>query len=96
MTMNIITVHCVARPERRNDLIALGTSMIAPSRAEAGCIHYSFYQDLNDSNRFFFYEEWKDQASIDLHNATKHFLEFQPKFKEMISGDAVVTVHHVR
>ncbi|MFZ4621350.1 MAG: putative quinol monooxygenase [Bacteroidota bacterium] len=92
--MKIITVHCVSKPERRSDLIALGTSMVKPSRAEEGCIHYSFYHDLNEENRFFFYEEWKDQASIDLHNATKHFLEFQPKFKEMIVSDAVVTVHN--
>jgi quinol monooxygenase YgiN len=92
--MKIITVHCYAKPERKNDLIALGTSMIAPSRSEEGCIHYSFYQDLNEENRFLFYEEWKDQQSIDLHNSTNHFLDFQPKFKEMISKDAIVTVHN--
>ncbi len=93
--MKIITVHCTAKSDRRNDLTLLGKSMIAPSRAETGCIHYSFYQDLSDENKFFFYEEWKDQSVIDLHNKTKHFLDFQPKFKEMILGEAIVTVHSV-
>lgn len=93
--MKSITVHCVARPEKRNDLISLCKGMIAPSRAETGCLHYSFYQDLNEGNRFFFYEEWKDQASIDLHNTTKHFLEFQPIFKNFTVGDAIVTVHQI-
>ena len=92
--MKIITVHCYAKPELKNDLIALGRSMIAPSCAEEGCIHYSFYQDLNEEYRFLFYEEWKDQESIDRHNSTKHFLDFQPKFKEMISKDPVVTVYN--
>jgi quinol monooxygenase YgiN len=67
--------------------------MIAPSKAEKGCIHYSFYQDMNDENKFFFYEEWKDQASIDQHNLTQHFLNFQPKFKEMIIGGATITIY---
>ena len=91
--MKIITVYCLAKPEYRNKLITLGKSMINPSRAENGCIHYSFYQDLNEENKFFFYEEWKDQASIDVHNNTKHFLEFQPQFKNMIDGEALVTIH---
>ena len=93
--MKIITVHCVAKPEQRDELIALCTSMIDPSRAEKGCIHYSFYQDLNDDNKFFFYEEWNDQSTIDLHNNSKHFLDFQPKFKTMIIGDAIVTIYTI-
>jgi len=94
--MKIITVQCKAKPEKRNELVALCKSMIAPSRAEPGCIHYSFYEDLNEENSFFFYEEWKDQTAIDLHNSTQHFLEFQPKFKNFIVGDASVTVHQTR
>ena len=93
--MKTITVYCTTKPGKQNDLIALCKNMIAPSRAETGCIHYSFYQDLHQENTFLFYEEWKDQASIDLHNATKHFMDFQPKFKELIVGDAKVTVYSV-
>jgi quinol monooxygenase YgiN len=89
--MNIITVHCTAKPGKRNDLILLGKSMIGPSRAESGCIFYSFFQDMKEEDRFFFYEEWKDQQAIDSHNRTRHFLEFQPKFKDLIVGEAKVT-----
>ena len=92
MKMKIITVYCTAKPERRNDLITLCTGMIEPSRSEQGCLRYSFYQDVTDENKFFFYEEWKDQQSIDAHNRSAHFLEFQPKFKTMLAGDPVVTV----
>ncbi len=93
--MKTITVYCTAKPGSQNELIALCKSMIEPSLAEQGCIHYSFYQDLHQENTFLFYEEWKDQDSIDLHNATKHFLEFQPKYKHLIVGEAKVTVHTV-
>ncbi len=93
--MKIITVHFIAKPEYQSALITLCKSMIGPSKAETGCIHYSFYQDLNEENKFFFYEEWKDQSVIDLHNTTKHFLDFQPKLKKMIQGEPAVTVYSV-
>ena len=93
--MKIITVSFTAKIERKDEVVALCKSMIAPSRAEAGCIHYSFHQDLNEQNRFFFYEEWKDQTSIDVHNNSKHFLEFQPKFKEMIIGEPKISIYSV-
>jgi quinol monooxygenase YgiN len=93
--MKIITVHCIARTDRREELVALCRSMIVPSRSEEGCIHYSFYKDLGAENSYFFYEEWKDQESIDQHNLSKHFLDFQPKFKGLISGEPEITVHSI-
>ncbi|MCK9409486.1 MAG: antibiotic biosynthesis monooxygenase [Bacteroidetes bacterium] len=94
--MKIITVHCIAKDDRREELVALCRSMIFPSRAESGCHYYSFYKDLGQENAYFFYEEWKDQESIDKHNSSQHFLEFQPKFKALIAGEPVMTVHSVK
>ena len=94
--MNIISVHCKSKPGMEHELTALCCSMILPSRAEPGCIYYGFYQDMNEKTKFFFYEEWKDQESIDRHNKTQHFLDFQPKFAKIIEGDAIVTVHSVK
>lgn len=93
--MKIITVHCTAKPESRSELVSLCTSMIVPSRAEKGCLHYSFYQNLQEENKFFFYEEWIDQPSIDAHNTSKHFLDFQPKFKSFIIGEPEINIHTI-
>ena len=93
--MRIITVHCVAKPEYRSELITLCKGMIVPSRSEQGCLHYSFYQDLYEENKYFFYEEWIDQPSIDAHNISRHFLDFQPKFKSFIEGEPEINVHTV-
>lgn len=93
--MKTITVQCFARPDRREELVALCRSMIAPSRGEQGCIHYSFYKDLGTENSYFFYEEWKDQESIDRHNASRHFLDFEPKFKALIAGEPVIAVRQI-
>ncbi len=94
--MKIITVFCTSRPGAENELIALCTGMIEPSRKEPGCIRYSFYRDLRRPEQFFFYEEWADQGSIDAHNRSRHYTEFRPKFIALIEGDPLVTVHTVQ
>lgn len=93
--MKIITVHCKAIPERREELVNLCMQMISSSRSEKGCLHYGFYKDVQDENHYVFYEEWKDQTAIDLHNASKHFIDFQPKFTMLLTEPAVVTIHTV-
>lgn len=94
--MKIITVRCQAKQGKRNELVNLCKGMIDPSRAEAGCIQYSFYQDMLDDHTFFFYEEWKDQESIDAHNGSKHFLEFQPVFKTLLQRDPEITIYQLK
>jgi quinol monooxygenase YgiN len=90
--MRTITVQFQAKPEHEQDLIALCMSMIEPSRAERGCIHYSLYRDLSTEHSYFFYEEWSDQEAINDHNRSKHFLSFDPQFKAWIVGNAVIAV----
>ncbi len=94
--MKIITVSCTVKPENRNELVALCKEMLIPSRAEEGCITYNFYQDAADENKFFFYEVWKDQAAIDFHFKTKHYLDFPPKFDLLTEGKAELTIYNVQ
>jgi quinol monooxygenase YgiN len=43
------------------------------SRAEPGCITFDVSQSLENPNVFVLYEEWHDQAALDVHYATEHF-----------------------
>lgn len=49
--------------EVRRALLAL----VAPTRAEAGCINYDLHQALDDRTLFIFYENWRSQADLDAH-----------------------------
>lgn len=84
--MKIITVSFTAKPGKRKEVIELCLSMIEPSRTEKGCISYNFYQDVSDSNNFFFFEEWKDQQAIDAHTKSSHYLQFVPIFHSLIAA----------
>ncbi len=44
--MLILAAKCVGKPERRNDIMRVASTIVAPSRAEAGCISYSIHERL--------------------------------------------------
>ena len=73
--------------------VAVAKPMLAASRAEAGCISYTLYQDPYDRTAFFFFEEWKDQAAIDFHFATAHFKAFGDQIKDLVDGAPAITIY---
>lgn len=42
-------------------------SLLAPTRAESGCIRFDLLRDITDPTIFVLYENWKDQAALDAH-----------------------------
>ena len=46
--------------------------LLAPTRAEDGCIRYEFHQDNEDPTRFLFYEEWASRAQWQVHMNNAH------------------------
>jgi len=85
--MLVLTAKFVAKAEHKSDIIGLAAAVAAPSRAEAGCITYNYYQQPG-SNEFLFLEEWADQKALDEHFQTPHFLAFVKPLIGMIEGGA--------
>ena len=71
-----IVATLVVKPESRAELLAVFRDLVGKSRAEAGNLRYDLHQDLQNQNRFVFFENWKDQAAVDSHNASVHFQNF--------------------
>ena len=51
--------------------------MLAASRAEDGCITYSYAIDVQDPGLIRVFEVWRDQAALDAHRETPHFLAWK-------------------
>ena len=59
--------------------------LVAPTRAEAGCLGYDLHQSQTDPAQFVFYETWKSQADLDAHFETPHIkaiLKIAPEMLE--------------
>lgn len=61
-----------AKPDTRDELLALLAGQVAPTRAEPGCINYDFHVDAADPCCFVFYENWQSQTDLDAHLAMPH------------------------
>ena len=61
--------------------------LVAPTRAEAGCITYDLHRSQTDPALFMFYENWKSQADLDAHFETRHFKAFIRILHEMLEDE---------
>lgn len=62
-----------ARPERSDEVREALRSLIAPTRAEAGCLRYDLGQPHDDPATFILTESWRSRADLDAHFAKPHF-----------------------
>ncbi|MGI4788323.1 MAG: putative quinol monooxygenase [Janthinobacterium lividum] len=59
--------------------------MLAPSRAESGCLNYDVFQSNDDPAILFTYENWTGKEALDAHMQTPNFKELAEASKEMLA-----------
>ncbi|MFJ6323357.1 MULTISPECIES: putative quinol monooxygenase [unclassified Rhizobium] len=93
MTVTIIGT-VTARPECRDELEALLTKQVAPTRAEAGCLNYDFHVDAADDCVFVFYENWRSQEDLDQHMKMPHLMPLLSEIDTLLARP--VEIRHLR
>lgn len=61
------------------------------SRNEPGCLRFDVIRDKEQSNKFYFYEVYKDDEAVAFHKEQDHFALWT-NFKE--SGGVIKSVSH--
>jgi quinol monooxygenase YgiN len=56
-------------PDQREAFLAGRHESMRTSRAEPGCLEYTFSADPLDPSRVLLFEKWEDQSSLDAHLA---------------------------
>ena len=65
--------HIKAKPGHEEAVHAALAAVVAPTRAEAGCINYDLHRSNVDPAMFVLYEGWRGQEALDEHMRTPHF-----------------------
>lgn len=78
-------------PEKRPDLKALLEGMVAPTRSETGCRSYNLYEAPADGHLVLI-EGYDDQAALEHHRTTKHYLNYRAQLSPLLAGPISVTV----
>lgn len=86
-----VIARAVAREGKAEELKTLLRGMVAPTRAEAGCIYYELFES-NIPGLFYFNELWESQQHLDAHAASKHFTEIFGKSRELMHGPPEVNL----
>ena len=74
-----------AKPGREADLHAILDAMVAPTRAEPGCINYDLHRSQDDASRFVLYEGWRGKADLDAHMAAPHFTRMLRQLEDVVA-----------
>jgi quinol monooxygenase YgiN len=77
--MIVLAVVWQAQPGHESEVADLFRKLTAESRREAGCLMYQVHRQKDDPRRFFIYEQYKDEAALEAHRNTPHFLQYARK-----------------
>ncbi len=66
-------------------------ALLAPTRAEAGCINYELHESPEEPGLFLFYENWRSQADLDAHFQTPHLKAALKIMPELVDGELELT-----
>jgi quinol monooxygenase YgiN len=93
MTEERVTVlaRVKARVGHEAEVRRLLLALVAPSRAEAGCLNYDLHQSADDPTEFMFYENWTSRAALDAHMDRPHLDEFDARAEGLLAAPVRVT-----
>ncbi len=87
-----ILAHIQAHPDHITRVHDALMALIAPTRAEAGCIQYDLHLDTSDPAHFFFFEIWTSREAWQAHMAAPHLVRHAADTQGATLG---VTVHEM-
>ena len=80
-----VVARIIAKPDRVNDVRAILQGLVAPTRAEEGCVVYELLQNRTDPTDFTFVEEWASDATFERHHTTDHIRAAFPKLEALVA-----------
>jgi len=74
-------VTFIAKEGSEAKMKELLSAMVAPSKAEEGCLFYEIFQYENNPRKFMAVETWRDEAALDGHKASAHYAVYKSSYE---------------
>jgi quinol monooxygenase YgiN len=87
----VVIAKFTAKSGMEDRLRAVLEVLVAPTRLEAGCLHYELVQAQADARRFTFYEKWESEEALASHTRTAHVHRARQERVPLLDGPADVT-----
>lgn len=86
MDILVVVAEAKAKPGKADELRSRLQSLLAPTRAEQGCVTYNMHESLEEPGRFLAFEHWKSKEALDEHLQTPHLQDFFGAMNDLVDG----------
>lgn len=94
--MSIIVAGTVRVPPENLDAFRPHMArMLAASRAEDGCVTYSYAVDVQDPGLIRVFEAWRDEAALQAHFQTAHMADWRASWPQFGVSDRNLSLYEV-
>ena len=80
-----------AQKGKEAEVLAEISRLIAPTRAEAGCINYDLHCSKDDPALFLLYETWISRRDLEAHLAMPYLQAFLGKAPELLAEEVDIS-----
>jgi quinol monooxygenase YgiN len=87
----VVIAKFTAKSGMEDRLKAVLEALVAPTRLEAGCLHYELVQAQHDPRQFTFFEKWEDLEALTAHAQTTHVQRARKDRTDFLDGPTDVT-----
>ena len=93
--MYAVTIVLRAHPGRGDDLVRASLPVLAPSRAEPGCLFFDLLRSPSEPDEIVFYEAYRERSDFDAHLAAPHVKAWQAVALPLIDRSSIRMPAHV-
>ncbi len=69
--------------------------LLAPTRAEEGCLSYDLHVDPKDPGLFVFYETWESEPHLDAHLESAHITANRERIGSLLDSLEILRLQRV-
>ena len=89
----VTTARMVVKPEAASRFVELAKDLIISTHKETGCEIYKLYQEVGNTSSFIFYEEYKDEAALDVHFKSAYLKSFLDSIQTLLAEEVQLKVY---
>lgn len=89
----VVGARVQAQAGKEGELREALLGLIAPTRAEAGCVQYDLHEEIGKPGSFLFFEKWKSKQVLDEHLAMPYLQAMFARVPELVEGEPVIALY---
>ena len=90
-----VVARITAKADKVSEVRAILLGLVAPTRAEEGCVVYELLQNRSDPTDFTFVEEWASDPTFERHHTTEHIRTAFPKLQALVAMPPDIRTYHL-